>query len=663
MASLQNASICAVLATVLWTCVGLSVSSRLLPSQLAWPLAPSIGWAVHSAVALPVFCLTGMARFVVIGVFALSACFSMAVIARAPRLGLLPKAARIPVTALILAIVLSAIVMLAVLPMTVASGVALGSPIFDHSKVAMVDDMIRLGVPAGNPFFGEAGGPDRLSYYYLWHFSAAELAVVTGRSGWEADAGLTWFTAFSSLLLMMGFASWLSGRRAAALWVLALAVAATIRPVFVWLVGWKTANEFTGWPSGFGAWLFQVTWAPQHMASAGCVLVLSFLLIRIAQTPNTLLTIVFALLAVAGFESSTWIGGITFPLSAAVIFVTLFVKAEPEVRSRFAISLAAAALLAILLASPFIYDQALASVARAGGAPIGVMPYDVLGSEISEPLRIILDFPAFWTSFLFIEFAAFYPAGFVMMKWLARDQAVSPDRKIAILCFGILAIVSLGVGSMLVSRIGANNDLAWRGVLPAVLALIIASAAGLSRYVMTMRRFYAAVMVTLIAVSGFFGLQNSYRNIDFKPQTSAVLFAKSAGMWEAVRAHSNNSERIANNPFFLSEMTNWPINISWALLANRRSCYAGSDLALPFVPLPQQRRKVIDDLFVRVFDGHAEPGDIDQFAEPYHCSLVVLTPQDGAWTNDPFAASARYRLVDAKADAWRIYKRQPPTAQ
>jgi len=37
------------------------------------------------------------------------------------------------------------------------NGVILAGPIFDHSKVAMIAEMARLGVPAGNPFFGEAG--------------------------------------------------------------------------------------------------------------------------------------------------------------------------------------------------------------------------------------------------------------------------------------------------------------------------------------------------------------------------------------------------------------------------------------------------------------------------------------------------------------------------
>ena len=120
---------------------------------------------------------------------------------------------------------------LAILPKVSGDTVALAPPIFDHSKVAIIDEMARLGLPPGNPFFGEAGHPSRLVYYYLFHFSAAEVALLTGISGWEADAAMTWFAAFASLTLMMGLAAWFAGRPAAAFWVLPLAAAASLRDI------------------------------------------------------------------------------------------------------------------------------------------------------------------------------------------------------------------------------------------------------------------------------------------------------------------------------------------------------------------------------------------------------------------------------------------------
>src|SRR6202034_3323095 len=107
----------------------------------------------------------------------------------------------------------------AILPKFYGDAVQLADPIFDHSKSAIIDAIARLGVPPVNPVFGEFGAPGRLAYYYLWHFSAAQLSLALSVSGWEADIGLTWFTAFASLNLMMGVAVWLRKRSTAAIFV------------------------------------------------------------------------------------------------------------------------------------------------------------------------------------------------------------------------------------------------------------------------------------------------------------------------------------------------------------------------------------------------------------------------------------------------------------
>jgi hypothetical protein len=107
-------------------------------------------------------------------------------------------------------------------------------------------------------------------------------------------------------------------------------------------------------------------------------------------------------------------------------------------------------------------------------------------------------------------------------------------------------------------------------------------------------------------------------------------------------------------------MTPWPVNISWALMANRRSCYAGKELAIPFAPVPAARREVIEAQFVRVFAGEAAVGDVEQLATRFQCNVIVVTPQDGAWRRDPFAAGDIYRPIETQPGAWRIYRRAAP---
>jgi len=103
-------------------------------------------------------------------------------------------------------------------------------------------------------------------------------------------------------------------------------------------------------------------------------------------------------------------------------------------------------------------------------------------------------------------------------------------------------------------------------------------------------------------------------NLSGLSKASEHVFATTPEMWGAVRRHTPATERIANNPLFLRDMTPWPVNISWALLADRRSCYAGSELAIPFAPIPASRRAAIEALFVRVFAGTPASDDLRQLA-------------------------------------------------
>jgi hypothetical protein len=152
------------------------------------------------------------------------------------------------------------------------------------------------------------------------------------------------------------------------------------------------------------------------------------------------------------------------------------------------------------------------------------------------------------------------------------------------------------------------------------------------------------------------GARDLYSYLDVPLQASAKRFLDSMQMWDAVQRHSAAGERVANNPNFLADITPWPINISWALLANRRSCYAGPDFALPFAPVTRDRRAEIDAQFTLLFSGKLGRSDVDQMATEFDCSIVAVTPEDGAWTTGPLASDSPYDLLESKLDAWRIYR-------
>ena len=657
MVSTFNVAAVALGALLFWSCLGSAITRRILPATLALPLAPTVGWAVHSALALPLLGLTGFSQYSVIGLALLALVARFALTRTWPPAARVDAPPRVPVWAVAAAALLALAPAIAILPKSVSDGVILAGPIYDHSKIAMIDEMARLGVPPGNPFFGETGGPSRLVYYYLWHFSAAELAAAFRLSGWAADVALTWVTAFASLALMMGLAVRLAGRASAAVWVVPLALAASLRPVLAMIWRVETLDAVLQPATGFAGWFFQSAWVPQHLMSTSCVVAAVILMSGLAAR-GVLQVLVLALLAAAAFASSTWVGGVTFALAAPVIGAALLWQAERSERLRLLARFAVAAIVTLALAAPFWRDQLAFAASRDVGA-VALYPAEVLGEAFPDSLRRALDLPAFWLVLLPVELPAIVATGAIAAVALLRappDRDVGRETRV----LALLAAVALAVSWLLASTLGENNDLGWRAVLPAVAVLTAFAAAGIARALAS--RAWIAVAAALVAVA--LGLPRSYAILRDEtaghPQPDAAAFAQAPAMWAAVRRHSLPDERVGNNPLALRAAAPWPINIGWALLANRRSCYAGREYALVFTALPAARRAEIDAQFVRVFAGEGSPDDLRDLAMRWGCRVIALTASDGAWTNDPFAASPFFRIVETAPGKWRVYRALAP---
>jgi len=649
MASPVNAALCALLATAFWSFLGYALTRHLLPRALAIGAAPVMGWAVHSAATLPIFFLIGFSPLAVVAVAALCVAVSVATLRLASDGDAAPA---IPWWAFVAAAALALAPAVAILPKMSGDAAYLADPMIDHSKIAIIDAMMRQGLPPVDPAFGAAGAPGQLFYYYLWHFSAAQLALPLHVSGWEADIALTWFTAFASLSLLMGVAVWLSKQSTAAIWVVGLAAAASLRKVLSWIFGTYALEPFLAPPTGFAGWLFQAAWAPQHLMSASCVVAAMLLVARYARRQSVLLLLTLVLVVVAGFESSTYVGGIAFAIATLVCAPVLIAEIEPARRLRFLAGLAVAAVLVLCLAAPFLHNQIVAVAERSGGGPIVVRHFAVLGEMFPAVLRRTLDWPAYWLVLLPIEFPAIYLAGSLALVAMLRNAAMKPE-KLAVATLAGLAGAGLVVSWLLASRVGDNNDLGLRAVLPALSVLIAAAAAGMMLLPRRAAVTAAALAGLVLSLPDAAWMVKS--NAEGTPAADGVVFAQTPELWAAVRRHAAPTARVVNNPLLLEDLTPWPANMSWALLANRSSCFAGRELALALAPLSKDMLETINAQFIRVFAGEGTSTDVADMAKKYACDVVVVVPQDGAWTNDPFAGSPDYRLAENRDGRWRIY--------
>jgi len=652
MPSISTILLCILFELLLSISVG-QPFARLLVQRQSIALAPIIGWAVFNILALLILSWAGFSRTTVALLCAAGFLGGLA-----GSLSWRPAATRdqsgadVSVWAYTAAGFLALVPTLAVWP-KLRGGVLLAEPMFDHSKIAIIDDIVRLGLPPGNPFFGGADITPGLPYYYLWHFSGAILGVLLGASGWEADIALTWFIAFASLTLMMGLAVRLDGGRLAAPLVVVLSFAGSLYPVLEFAFTPEALYRVLSWSPWPQGWSFQASWAPQHLASASCVVAAVLIMASSASPRSWLLVPLLGVVVAAGFESSFWVGGIIFAVSAIPIGLFLLLTVS-SAENRFYLLLkgGAALILTVAISFPFLREEYAVTAARSLGFPIVFRPFEVLSEFVPAKIRNMLDLPAYWIVLLGIQLPAIYFAGIAAMVGATRHTTL-PQRRLVV-ALAVLAGASLAVPWLFASTI-ANNDLAWRGVLPGVLLLTVFAAAGLSRW-LTRARILAitAIIGWALGVPGGWLIAKE-NAVGLSAPTSAIL-AETPALWAAVRGHSAPEERVANNPLFLADAVRWPVNISWALLADRRSCYPSWNLARAFVPLPRTEIDRINALFERVFAGDGTPQDILDLADRYNCHVIVVTASDGAWRRDPFAASSRYRLVEQQAGKWRIYR-------
>jgi hypothetical protein len=408
---------------------------------------------------------------------------------------------------------------------------------------------------------------------------------------------------------MMGLAVWLSKRASAgSLWV-----------TLYWIFQAEGFAPVLRPPIGMGGWFFQATWAPQHVMAASCVVAAMLLITRYALCQSLALVVTIALVIVAGFESSALVGGVAFAVAGLIAVTILIGEVYPQRRLRFVGGIAIAAVLVVCLIAPFARDQLAAIAVRSGARPIAISPYRVFGSQFPEWLRHLLNVPGYWLIILPVELPATFFAG--VIAFVAALRSVMPGgERLVIKGFACLAAAGLVVSWLFALTLGTNYEFGLRAILLAEVVLIVMTAAAMAgpQGKSGQKSWRTPVMAAALgglALSMPDFILTIRDNVVATPQPpDAKAFAEAPDLWSAVRRYAGPAARIANNPRFLADLTPWPVNISWALLADRSSCFAGREMAVALAPVPPERRAEIDAEFLRVFEGDGTSNDVHDLA-------------------------------------------------
>ncbi|MER9606362.1 hypothetical protein [Mesorhizobium sp. M0243] len=255
----------------------------------------------------------------------------------------------------------------AIIPQHYAESAGVGDPIWDHAKIAIINEIAQNGLPPGNPYYSQVGTPSRLIYYYVWHFIAACSSVITGASGWEADIALTGLTALFSTFVVTWLAVARSRSSNAAWWVLPLLLASSLKPIVRFVSG-KWLDTWMVQEYGLETWIVQVAWAPHHVFSGTLALIVIMTYIRIlhcnANRDLSLAVFTGAMLASA-YGSSMWAGGFSLLLilpMVGVLSLSDVVRAKRLLQVLILVLVTVA--IAVLCAGVLVYEQVAILYAR-----------------------------------------------------------------------------------------------------------------------------------------------------------------------------------------------------------------------------------------------------------------------------------------------------------
>ncbi|WP_085035781.1 hypothetical protein [Ensifer aridi] len=545
----------------------------------------------------------------------------------------------------------------AIIPQHYGESVGMGHPIWDHTKIAIVNEIAQNGLPPANPYYSEAGTSHTLIYYYVWHFIAACSSVVTGATGWEADISLTGLTALFSTFVVAWLAVALSRSAHAAWWVLPLLLAGSLKPIvrFVsgtWLDTWM-AHEH-----GLQTWIIQAAWVPQHVFSGSLtvIAVLAFLQILYCNAGRSLVLPVFmgAMLASA-YGSSMWAGGFSLLFILPIVGVlsvphVLRAKRLLEV----VISLLVTVAIAILCAGVLVYEHSAIMHTR---KVVAFWAYPIFLWN-----KWFYDIPGFWLVVIFLEFGLIFVSFIIWSLSRPPDETIKHAHIDSAIFVSVLAPLFC---TQFLHSVIMNNDLGWRVLIPSILLMTALTAALFSTQIgksTLVGRLTTMTAVLLLAPSILAGAQFVY-STSFKfsvegPETEGGKALKaSPEMWKAVRHVTPSNEAVASNPLDLASMTPMPGNIAWAILSRRRNC--GAPLGLLRAYAAQLTPKQASDayiFFVDAFEGNATEEQLRVMKEKYLCKTLVVTSRDGLWGKPVLDNSSVYKLVSEEKDKWRIYR-------
>lgn len=452
---------------------------------------------------------------------------------------------------------------------------------------AVIEQIVRQGIPFTDPFFARAGIASYYHYFYIWAAAIRWLAgdavsapmAFGATSFWTGFAvlALLWRIAADAALIRPGRGQRVLGLAAAFCFI---AGADLLFMLLRYVLIGRVEPEVDSWNTEIRMLATSTLWVPHHVAAvlaAWAGLLLSARAQALRGGPALAVALSAGIAFATMFGMSVWITLTIAPLLLIWTFLRLKER-DP--------GLLVAGGVALLLSLPQLHDIVVGRAPEAFPVAFKVRPFTVFfpADTLTSQLWALLLLP--------LSYALEFGLLALGARLYLRTRRAAPDPAAALTRSLILwsAITALLIGSFLRSVI-INNDLGWRSVLFAVVAV-------------TVWTLWPAQSVP------------SFRRL--KPMAIALLLLGAAGtMWDLAGMRIIRAPHVPTRPI---ELNNAP-----GMTEELRRAYGWADHHLPdgatLQHNPNGRRRWVDFGMY----GHHWPAVADREANLFGASKQVLS--------------------------------------
>lgn len=554
------------------------------------------------------------------------------------------------------ALIISAIIIYAILPLTTKDGIYFSMSASDNTRVCLIDSIVRNGLPPINPHLTYNGELLKTYYHFGIMAFAAQPVIMCGIDSMIA-LSVTNGLAIIFLMFLVGAICYRYIYKTE-VWVFITIFFLISAPRMALEKILPVALQDILYPHesfiGFFPLVGELTFSPHSCIASAIMILMMYLYAECIDSEDKKskyqYAVVIGVIAAASFYISVYGGILSSAILGATAGILYILKKEFRVSiNKSIIQHIVIVAVALLLSISYILYLFSRPAGGDSGLIIGFLPaYGNLSG-----LRIIgafLDFYLFLLPSNVGLFMLFALAAILIPKLLPDNKFMKVAR--IFICIVLLSIFVVRSSAM-------TNDYGWRMTeIPYIIGLITAVfvICKLFGYLYGKKKAYGYLVILCCVFITFAIGQEIVATLAHTavPGDSNRVFMESVKGWDVVREYTDKNDIVMSNPDAFADISLRNESNDYQGINYFSSYYADRYLVINDLLTPKtsyagpQSFDEIDELYnrmVKIFAGDVSSDDVEFLATEQKVKALLVLAQDGLYSNEGML-NQRYELVD-----------------